>query len=157
MPRPRLKTPEEGAVSNTLSDRDFYARANEQAALLRARRFGEADIEDIAEEIESMGRGEKRELVNSLAVHLLHLLNWQYQPPLRGNSWRLTVEEQRYRLEHHLNDNPSLRSQIAQAVREAYRLTLVTAERETGLVRCTFPKDCPYTFEQAMTPDFWPE
>lgn len=51
-------------------DRDFYAWAMEQAALLRAGRISEADIENIAEEIESMGRGEKRELINRSAVLL---------------------------------------------------------------------------------------
>lgn len=54
--------------------RDFCAWATEQAALLRAGRLADADIENIAEEIESMGRSEKRELVNRLTVLLTHLL-----------------------------------------------------------------------------------
>ena len=144
-------------MKNSLYDRDFYAWANEQAALLRAGRLAEADIENIAEEIESMGRSEKRELINRLTVLLLHLLKWQFQPALHGNSWRLTIEEQRYRLEDHLKDNPSLKAQLGQAMRDAYRLALVEAQRETGLARSTFPSDCPYTFDQAMSPDFWPE
>ncbi|MGE0222618.1 MAG: DUF29 domain-containing protein [Acetobacteraceae bacterium] len=65
-------------------ERDFYAWANEQATLLRAGRTAEADVQNIAEEIESMGRSEKRELVNRLAVLLLHLPRWEYQPALRG-------------------------------------------------------------------------
>ena len=73
-------------MSNTLYDRDFYAWANEQAALLRAGRLSEADIENIAEEIESMGRSEKRDLVSRLTVVLLHLLKWQFQPSHRSNS-----------------------------------------------------------------------
>src|SRR4029077_12450499 len=109
------------AVKNSLYDRDFYAWANEQAALLRAGRLAEADLENIAEEIESMGRSERRELINRLTVLLLHLLKWQFQPGLRGNSWRLSIEEQRYRLEDHLNDNPSLKAQITLAIRDAYR------------------------------------
>jgi hypothetical protein len=144
-------------VSNSLYHRDFYAWANQQAALLRAGRLSEADIENIAEEIESMGRSEKRELVSRLNVLLLHLLKWRYQPGLRGNSLRLTVEEQRYRLEDHLKDNPSLNAQLGQAMRDAYRLALVEAERETGLARKTFPVECPFSFDQAMSPDFWPE
>jgi hypothetical protein len=144
-------------MSNSLYDRDFYAWANEQAALLRAGRLSEADIENIAEEIESMGRSEKRELINRLAVLLMHLLKWQFQPALRGNSWRLTIEEQRYRLENHLNDNPSLKSQLASALKDAYKLALVQAERETGHARSTFPSMCPFTYENAVNPDFWPE
>ena len=114
-------------MKNSLYDRDFYAWANEQAALLRAGRLAEADIENIAEEIETMGRSEKRELINRLTVLLLHLLKWQFQPALHGNSWRLTIEEQRYRLEDHLKDNPSLKAQLGQAMRDAYRLALVEA------------------------------
>ena len=114
-------------MKNSLYDRDFYAWANEQAALLRAGQLAEADIENIAEEIETMGRSEKRELVNRLTVLLLHLLKWQFQPSLHGNSWRLTIEEQRYRLEDHLKDNPSLKVQLGQAMRDAYRLALIEA------------------------------
>ena len=64
--------------SNTsLYDRDFYAWANEQAALIRAGRLEEVDLENVAEEIESMGRSERRELINRLAVLLLHVLKWK--------------------------------------------------------------------------------
>jgi len=70
-------------VKTSLYDRDFYAWANEQAALLRAGRLTEADIENIAEEIESMGRREKRELVSRLTVLLLHT-------PIRDHAWSIT-------------------------------------------------------------------
>jgi hypothetical protein len=67
-------------MSAQLYDLDFYAWANEQAELLRAGKLSEADLEHIAEEIESMGKTEKRELVSRLTVLLLHLLKWQFQP-----------------------------------------------------------------------------
>jgi hypothetical protein len=145
------------AMSNSLYERDFYAWANEQAALLRAGRLTEADIENIAEEIESMGRSEKRELINRLTVLLTHLLKWQFQATFRGNSWRLTIEEQRHRVEDHFADNPSLKSQLDQAIRSAYRSAASEASLETGLARSAFPTDCPHSFEQMMNPDFWPE
>jgi hypothetical protein len=141
----------------TLYDTDFYAWANEQAALLRAGRLSEADIENIAEEIESMGRSERRELISRLSVLLHHLLKWRYQPGFRGNSWRLTVEEQRLQVSDNLNDNPSLRSQLDDAMRRAYRIGRLQAQQETGLDRETFPADCPFTFDEAMNPDFWPD
>jgi len=143
--------------ASTLYDEDFYAWANEQAALLRSGKIASADIQHIAEEIESMGRTEKRELVNRLVVLFLHLLKWQFQPALRGNSWRLSVEEQRYRLADHLDDNPSLKSKLDQAIHDAYRLALIEAEKKTGLARGTFPATCPWSFDQAMQEDFWPE
>jgi hypothetical protein len=144
-------------MSNTLYDQDFYAWANEQAALLRAGKLDSADIENIAEEIESMGRSEKRELVNRLAVLLLHLLKWRYQPAYRGTSWRASIEEQRLRLDRHLRDNPSLKAQLAVVMDDAYRLARVGAERQTGLARATFPLVCPFAFDEAMSEEFWPE
>ena len=71
--------------NSAMFDEDFYAWANEQAGLLRAGKVSEADIGHIAEEIESMGRAEKRALVNRLKVLLLHLLKWQVQPGGRSN------------------------------------------------------------------------
>ncbi|MDQ2801944.1 MAG: DUF29 domain-containing protein [Pseudomonadota bacterium] len=133
---------------------DFYGWAVEQARLLRAGRLGEADIANIAEEIDSMGRSERRELVSRLAVLLTHLLKWQVQPGLRGNSWRLTIVEQRIRLAAHLADNPSLRPDLPKAFADAWRVAIVMAERETGLPN--LPQTPPCSYEQAMDEGFWP-
>jgi hypothetical protein len=140
-----------------LHDRDFYAWANEQAGLLRAGRLSEADIEHIAEEIESMGKSEKRELVNRLAILLLHLLKWQFQPRRRGSSWEASIANNRDRLADHLADNPSLKPLIPAALAQAYRYAVRDAEGETGLGKATFPQSCPWTYDQVMDPDFWPE
>ena len=144
-------------MNDSLYDRDLYAWANEQAALLRAGQLGQADIANIAEEIESMGRSETRELVNQLAVLLTHLLKWQYQPAVRGNSWRLTIRGQRVRLSRHLAHNPSLKSKIDEAVLQAWEIALIETQRETGLEEKSFPTFCPYPVAQAMNHDFWPE
>ncbi|MGD0187759.1 MAG: DUF29 domain-containing protein [Roseiarcus sp.] len=144
-------------MSNSNYQRDFYAWANEQAALLRAGQLGRADIENIAEEIASMGRTEKRELVNRLAVLLSHLLKWRFQPALRGNSWRLTIEDQRDQLEDHLGDNPSLKAGLSEAIAAGYRRAILGAARETGLDRSVFPTDCPWSFDQVTDKDFWPD
>ncbi|TCT19467.1 DUF29 domain-containing protein [Thiobaca trueperi] len=140
----------------SLYERDFHAWANEQAGLLRAGNLAQADLPNLIEEIESMGRSEKRELVNRLVV-LLHLLKWRYQPGLRGNSWRLSIKEQRIRLMTHLADNPSLKAKLDDAVTQAYRLALIEAERETGLPESTFPATCPFSFSQMMDDAFWPD
>ena len=136
---------------------DFYGWAMEQARLLRAGRLTEADIENIAEEIESMGRSRKSELVSRLAVILLHLLKWQFQPGLRSQSWRLSIMNQREQLASHMEENPSLKPAIPDALSRAYRYARRDAERDTGLPETTFPEVCPYTFEQAMDEAFWPE
>lgn len=140
-----------------LYETDFYAWAQEQAALLRQGRFSSADMEHIAEEIDSMGRTEKRELVSRLTVVLLHLLKWQYQPALRGASWRISIEEQRYCVDEHLADNPSLKSALDEVLVTAYKKATMAAERETGMPRKTFPAVCPWTYEQIMDENFWPE
>ncbi len=143
-------------MSNSLYESDFYAWANEQASLLRAGRLAEADVENIAEEIESMGRSEKRELLSRLKVLLTHLLKWHFQPTLRGNSWRLSIEEQRREVANHLADNPSLRARLPEAVASAYASAVLAAARETGLDRTTFAPVCTWSFEQVMDDDFWP-
>jgi hypothetical protein len=140
----------------TLYDQDFYAWANEQAGLLRAGRLFEADIAHIAEEIESMGKTEKRELVSRLHVLLRHLLKWQYQPDARGASWQATIRVQRRDLARHMKDNPSLRSKLPEAILDAYGDAVIEAGAETGLAESMFPEACPWSFDQMMAEDFWP-
>ncbi len=146
----------EGSAAD-LYERDFHAWANAQAELLRAGDLAAIDLAHLAEEIESMGRSERRELVNRLVVLLLHLLKWRFQADRRGNSWRLSIKEQRIRLKSHLEDNPSLKAQIDWAIAQAYALALIEAERETGLPESTFPVICPFTFDQCLDDAFWPD
>ena len=134
-------------------DADFYAWANTQAALLRSGRIDQADIEHIAEEIESMGKSELRELENRLARLFTHLLEWQFQPNRRSRSWTLTIKEQRRRLHRHLAQNPSLKAKLEQAVLDAYGDAILEAARETGLAEETFPPVCPFTIEQILNED----
>ncbi len=141
----------------TLYDSDFYAWTNQQAALLRAGELDSADIERIAEEIESMGRSEKRELFSRLAILLMHLLKWRFQPTLRGNSWRATIKVQRRDLLRLLADNPSLKSQLPEMIADAYGDAILMAARETGLAETAFPADCPWGFEETIRADFWPD
>lgn len=136
-----------------LYDRDFHAWAEQQAALLRTGNVATADIAHIAEEIESMGRSERNELTNRLGVLLAHLLKWRYQPGLRGNSWRLTIREQRRRAGRVLDQNPSLRASLDTILADAYGDAVLAAERETGLPEANFPATCPWSFEQAMRDD----
>jgi hypothetical protein len=139
-----------------LYEEDFYAWANQQAELLRAGKISEADIEHIAEEIESMGKGEKRELISRLNVLLLHLLKWQYQPGRRGASWQATIRVQRRDLAAHMRDNRSLKAVLPEAIEQAYGNAIIEAGAETGLLESTFPAACPWSMEQLMDLDFWP-
>ncbi len=78
---------------------DFYLWSYEQSELLRQRRFSELDLPNIIEEIESLGRSDKRALTSAYRVLLQHLLKWQFQPLRRGSSWLNTVSEQRRTIE----------------------------------------------------------
>lgn len=141
----------------SLYDADFYAWANQQAALLRDGRLSEADIANIAEEIESMGRSEKRELVSRLQILMLHLLKWRYQSKRRGKSWRSSIKVQRIELKRHIRDNPSLKSRIAEAIADAYEVALLEAERETSLGSSTFRTACPWSYDEIIDEAFWPD
>jgi hypothetical protein len=145
-----------GMAMSDLYERDFYAWAGSQAALLRAGKLADADILNIAEEIESMGRSEKRELVSRLTVLVLHLLKWQFQPGLRGASWETSIKVQRIRLDDHLADNPSLKPQLADAVASAYRVGRLEAAGETGLKPEAFPAACPWSAAEILDENFWP-
>jgi hypothetical protein len=138
-------------------DKDFYGWAIEQAALLREGRLGEIDVAHVAEEIEDLGRGEKRELTSRLTVLLSHLLKWQLQPDRRGRSWRLTIAEQRDSVLDHLDDNPSLRGQLPEILARAWRAGLRGVQSETDLDLDAFPRANPWTIEQILDEEFFPE
>jgi hypothetical protein len=143
--------------NSTLYEQDFYAWANEQAQLLRTGKLSEADIEHIAEEIETMGKTEKRELISRLKVLLMHLLKWRFQPGGRSTSWRLTIAEQRREVVDHLADNPSLKAKLPETMESAYGGAVLAAARETNLDLNTFPSTCPWSFEQVIDRNFWPD
>lgn len=146
-----------GSGVSTNYKTDFYAWANEQAKLLRSGKLAEADIQHIAEEIESMGRTEKRELINRLAVQLAHLLKWKAHPNLRSRSRRLTIKEQRNAVSDHMSDNPSLKSKTEEAMTIAYRSAVIEAAKETAIDEDGFPSACPWTFSEATNAGFWPD
>jgi hypothetical protein len=141
----------------TLHDRDFYAWTLQQASLLREGRLSEADIVHIAEELESMGASERRELTHRLAVLIAHLLKWQFQPELRGNSWRNTIDVQRFDVKELLEENPTLVAKLNERMEKAYSKSLLLVVRETGLSKQMFPPVCPFNAEQLLSEDYWPQ
>ncbi len=91
-----------------------------------------------------------------VAVLLLHLLKWEFQPVPRGKSWRVTVEERRRQLVRHIRDNPSLKGSLPEAMADAYGDAILAAVRETDLEADSFPTACPWTFERIMDSGFLP-
>jgi hypothetical protein len=137
-------------------EKDFYVWTTHNAKLLREGKLSEIDVENIAEEIESMGKSEKRELISRLAVLLAHLLKWEFQSERRSNSWKYTIKEQRFRLQVLLKDSPSLKKYLEENLKPAYEHAIVIAVGETDLSEKTFPKKCPFLLQQALDKDFFP-
>ncbi len=141
---------------NALYETDIIAWADEQAALLRAGRLADIDIEHIVEEIEAVGKSEQRALASRMAVLLAHLLKWQFQPQWRGSSWQRTIKEQRRAIAAHLRDTPSLKHALSNPNwwQGVWADAVTQAIKETGLDR--FPDDCPWTVQQILAMDFYP-
>jgi len=142
-------------MNSSTHENDFYAWTQEQAHLLRTGQLHQIDLQNIAEEIEDMGRSERRQLESRLEILIMHLLKWQFQPNLRSRSWQLTIKEQRLRLEKILQKNPSLQPNLTEAIAEVYPLATLSAERETGL--SLFPETCPYSLTEILSTEFLPE
>lgn len=136
---------------------DFFAWTQEQAQLLQARDTQGLDWDNLAEEIASMGRHDRRRLEKRLRRIMHHLLKWQVQPERRGRSWRNTLVEQRRQAEKLLKESPSLRPQLTELRDEAYPDAVRDAVNETGLRSQTFPADCPFTAEQILDQGYLPE
>jgi hypothetical protein len=138
-------------------DLDFYAWINKNVALLRDGRLSEIDAEHIAEELESMGKRDRRQLRSRLQVLVMHLLKWQYQPDKQSKSWLVTLDYQRDEIETLLLDSPSLRPELEKALETIYPKALRDACRETGLPKTAFPSLCPFTIEEILNQEFFPE
>lgn len=138
-------------------EQDFFAWTQEQAKILRAHGTLGLDWDNLAEEIASMGRRDRRELESRLRVILHHLLKWQAQPGLRGRSWESTLREQRRQAEKLLKESPSLQPQVPALIDEVYPDARADALDETGLRPQTFPASCPFAVEQILDQDYLPD
>ncbi|RKZ36936.1 MAG: DUF29 domain-containing protein [Gammaproteobacteria bacterium] len=135
---------------------DFYSWITRSARLIREKRFTEIkDVEHIAEELESMSRSEKRELISRLTVLLAHLIKWKFQSIKRSRSWKNTILIQRIDINELLADSPSLRYEIEQKIKIAYEKAKLNAEDETGIDKKNFPAECPFTLEEMLNQKFF--
>ncbi|MBS3029059.1 MAG: DUF29 domain-containing protein [Dolichospermum sp. DET50] len=137
-----------------LYEQDFYLWIETTSKQLKAGKFAEIDLANLIEEIESMGRSEKRELKSRLIVLLMHLLKWQYQPEKRSESWRSTITEQRICIELLLEDSPSLQPLLIEIFTDCYEKARLKASEETGMKLNFFPKESPFTLEETLKNSF---
>jgi hypothetical protein len=143
--------------NSVLYDEDFFAWTIEQARLLRAGEFSAVDAANVAEEIESMGRGDRRELQSRLVVLIMHLLKWHFQPSARSRSWSATIDEQRLQIDQAFAESPSLRPLAGGMLPQAYAIARERAIAETGFADDIFPATCSFTLAEVLTRSFLPE
>jgi hypothetical protein len=143
--------------ANDLYEVDFYAWTQQQARLLRERRWDDLDLDNLVDEVETVGRSDKRQIESRLEVLLAHLLKWRFQPGGRGNSWIKTIFEQRRRLIGLVEESPSLREFQRQEVFNSYPAARLVAAQETGIALHVFPEECPFTPEQVLDLEYFPE
>lgn len=141
-------------------EEDYYGWLLEQASALRARRHSALDWENLAEEVDGMGRTEERALKSFLEVLLQHLLKWQFQPSHRSGSWRASVQNSRNDVREELEKSPSLRRKLPALLSRAYENARRSAGAEMKLDErqwnAKFPPACPWGFDTLMREEFWP-
>ncbi len=149
---------------------DFYAWTADQARALRHTKPDRIDWENLAEEVESLGRSGKRAIGGDLKIVLEHLIKWKFQPEKRSDSWSDSIEEHRDRISRIIEDSPSLAlvpgEILGREYRKARRKALRYTEKEarsggaatgTKLPPGKIPAACPFTIEEALDPDFLPD
>ena len=142
--------------SGELYEKDYYAWTQEQAKFLRDGKWNCLDASNLADEIETLGKQERRELENRLGILLGHLLKWEFQSDKRSKSWFATIREPRRQILKLLNQSPSLKPYLPEALEEAYQNALDLAVRETSLSYKDFPQQCPYELAQTVDASFFP-
>ncbi len=140
----------------SLYDKDFYAWTQEQAKFIKEKAFDKLDVIHLLDEVESMGNQNKAELKNRLSILLMHLLKWKYQPELKGNSWYLTIANQRLDIADLIEDNPSLKYFLPELFEKAYAKAITKANIETGIKKSAFPPKSEWSIEQALSEEFFP-
>jgi hypothetical protein len=139
-----------------LYDRDYALWLEATIERLRDRDYGQVDWEHLLDELETMGRSDKRAIKNNLVILLVHLLKWQFQPDSRSGSWAGSITEHRTRIQGLLEDSPSLNTFLGDAIAWAYPRARRQASDETGLSLGSFPEHCPYELDLVLSDDFLP-
>jgi Domain of unknown function DUF29 len=141
----------------TAYDSDYFLWSEHQAALLRQGKLTLLDIENLAEEIESLGKSDRRALMSQVQRLLVHLLNWQFQPGRRSVNWEKSIRSARRAISSILEDSPSLKDAMSARLEKEFDLARRDASRETGLPESEFPPQCPYSGPHIFDEGFLPE
>ena len=134
-----------------LYDADFAAWIYHQVAALKDGRFTDLDIEELADEVESLAKRAFKKLRSYNLLILLHMHKWDWQPERRDVSWRKSINASRERVWGELTSSPSFRPRIGEAIEQAFPLARLKAWDETGVFKLEHePKTCPYSWDEIM-------
>ena len=139
-----------------LYQQDFFAWTKQQINFLQNQQWNQLDLANLIEEIETLGKQQRQELRNRLSILIGHLLKWEYQPQKRSYSWLATLRVQRIDIQELIDDNPSLKPYLEEALTQAYIKGLLLAVSETNLPDLTFPQNCPYSLTEILSDRFYP-
>jgi hypothetical protein len=137
-------------ATKTLYDTDFAEWSAITANLIRAGRFTEIDAENVAEEIESLGRAERKAVRSQLQRLMMHKLKQQLQPERESKSWRASIAGARERILDEIEDAPSLKGHLRDNMERVYRLAVAEALRETGKPGNNLPDKCPWDLDALL-------
>lgn len=135
---------------------DFNTWTNQTAQLLREGRWAEVDTEHLIEEVEDLGKRDRRAVTSQLIRLLLHLLKWQYQPERRSDSWLDSITDARVQIDLAFEDSPSLRNYLREQVETSYQRACRQASQQTRIDISAFPSDCPYPLGQVLDESWLP-
>lgn len=136
---------------------DFNAWVTQTTQLLRDRRWHEIDVAHLIEEVEDLGKSERRGIASQLTRLLLHLLKWHYQPQRRSDSWLDSITDARTQIALAIEDSPSLKSYPAEQLEESYQRARRQAAKQRKLNISVFPQTCPYALDLILSEDWLPE
>jgi uncharacterized protein DUF29 len=148
-----------GASNRALYEQDFYAWTQATAALIRAGQWYDFDREALAEEVESLGISQQHALESHLRNLVMHLLKWHYQPSMRqtGHSWEVSIINARDEIAILTENSTLLRNTVPELLPRRYPAARRLAAVETGIPLRDFPETCPWTAQQVLDADFWPD
>ncbi|WP_341528102.1 DUF29 domain-containing protein [Nostoc sp. UHCC 0302] len=141
---------------SVLYEQDYYLWLEITAKLLREGKLSALDAVNLLEEIEDMGRSEKRAVYSNLKILLMHFLKYKYQPEKRSNSWVATIVEHRQRLKKAFHESPSLQAYFTDIFNECYQDAKELAAAETGLTIDTFPIETPFNPKEILNSNYLP-
>ena len=128
-------------------EKDFFNWTRNQMKFLKEKEFTKLDIDNLIDEIESLGNSERNAIESYMIVLFIHLLKMEYQPAMRCNSWENSIENAKFRIKRLVKKNPSLNKEVSEVIQDAFYSAKLQASSETGLDKKTFPKECPWTSE----------